>query len=459
MKHLFVVTTVLGIFLTATVNAFASDVTNQTLGKDTTSANTEINVSGGESSFEYTLPKTIAVAADNNARIFFTYDVTIWGNLAGNDYVSIIPDSSFYLNQSGKLAITAEVTQVKTKFRDGKYIPTLSAEEALVNTEENKDNVVTTGTITANNVTAGIWSGTLNFNVTLEDDRFDNAGLYDANGNRLAVLTAEQVNSKTGNTSLAASVGVDASNVYSAILPKGVTKVPSFAFYNCSNLRSVCIPKSVTTIENAAFAFCGLNSITIPKSITSIGDSVFTGCTRLMSIIIPDSVTAIGSGAFSDCTNLTSVELPDNIISIGDYTFDTCTNLTSIGIPDSVTKIGICAFYGCKGLTSIEIPDRVTSIGYGAFSDCTGLVSIIIPNGVTTLEKYTFYKCTNLASVTIPNSVTSIKEQVFQDCTSLTSVTIPDGVTSIGDYAFHNVPHVIYHGTATGSPWGAKSIN
>lgn len=49
--------------------------------------------------------------------------------------------------------------------------------------------------------------------------------------------------------------------------------------------------------------------------------------------------------------------------------------------------------------------------------------------------------------------VTSIGSWAFYDCTSLTSVT------SIGDYAFRNVPHIEYHGTAAGSPWGAKSMN
>lgn len=37
--------------------------------------------------------------------------------------------------------------------------------------------------------------------------------------------------------------------------------------------------------------------------------------------------------------------------------------------------------------------------------------------------------------------------------------TIPDSVTSIDDNALKGVKHVTYHGTATGSPWGALSIN
>ena len=40
-----------------------------------------------------------------------------------------------------------------------------------------------------------------------------------------------------------------------------------------------------------------------------------------------------------------------------------------------------------------------------------------------------------------------------------TYAIIPDSVTSIGDEAFIEVPHIEYHGSATGAPWGADSMN
>ncbi len=87
-------------------------------------------------------------------------------------------------------------------------------------------------------------------------------------------------------------------------------------------------------------------------------------------------------------------------------------------------------------VTYNSVTYSVTSIGYGAFSSCS-----------------------SLTSVTIPNSVTSIGGYAFCDCTGLTSVTIPNSVTSIGSMAFYNVPNIVYSGGATGSPWGARSIN
>ena len=39
------------------------------------------------------------------------------------------------------------------------------------------------------------------------------------------------------------------------------------------------------------------------------------------------------------------------------------------------------------------------------------------------------------------------------------SVTIPNSVTEIGDMAFYDVRNIIYNGTATGRPWGARNVN
>ncbi len=125
----------------------------------------------------------------------------------------------------------------------------------------------------------------------------------------------------------------------------------------------------------------------------------------------------------------------------------------------SVTSIGRSAFSGCTGLTSVTIGNSVTSIGRSAFSGCSGLTSVTIPYSVTSIGYDAFYGCTGLTSITIPNSVTSIGADAFNGCTGLTSITIPESVTSIGDGAFYNVPNIVYNGTATGSPWGARSVN
>ena len=117
-------------------------------------------------------------------------------------------------------------------------------------------------------------------------------------------------------------------------------------------------------------------------------------------------------------------------------------------IPDTVT-------YNSVTYTVTEL--RTISGYYGTFLMCSDITSITIPNTVTTIGDLAFLMCSGLTSVTIPNSVTSIGLGAFSNCTGLTSVTIPNSVTSIGLGAFLNVKHIIYNGTATGSPWEALS--
>ena len=87
---------------------------------------------------------------------------------------------------------------------------------------------------------------------------------------------------------------------------------------------------------------------------------------------------------------------------------------------------------------------------------------------VTYQEQWSESNYQGLTTATIPEtvthngttySVTSIGEYAFFRCYSRTSITIPTSVTSIGDDAFLDVPNVVYYGTATGSPWGARIVN
>lgn len=219
-------------------------------------------------------------------------------------------------------------------------------------------------------------------------------------------------------------------------------------------------------------------SLTIPASVThngytynvtSINDNAFKFCYNLTSVTIPTSVTYIGNAAFYYCNRLSSVTIPESVTHIGTNAFSHCDSLTSLTIPASVTNMGVNVFSNCSGLTSIEVSSDNTV--YDSRNNCNAIIetasntliqgckNTTIPNSVTVIGDFAFYNCIDLASVTIPGSVTSIGEYAFGGCTSLTSIIIPDGVTSIGNSAFYNVQHIVYHGTATGSPWGALSLN
>lgn len=132
--------------------------------------------------------------------------------------------------------------------------------------------------------------------------------------------------------------------------------------------------------------------------------------------------------------------------------------VTYQGIGYSVIAIEIVAFRGFTGITSVNIPNTVTAIGDGAFAFCGSLTSVVIPHSVTYLGEEVFYHCDHLESVTLSNAITYIQSGTFAQCGILT-VTIPDAVSAIEEDAFEGVRHIIYHGSASGAPWGALTIN
>jgi hypothetical protein len=48
--------------------------------------------------------------------------------------------------------------------------------------------------------------------------------------------------------------------------------------------------------------------------------------------------------------------------------------------------------------------------------------------------------------------VTEIGDQAFGNMSNIKSIVIPDTVKTIGSDAFKNIPHITYHGPASGSP-------
>lgn len=68
--------------------------------------------------------------------------------------------------------------------------------------------------------------------------------------------------------------------------------------------RDIIIPDNVSKIESWAFYECiSIESVTIPSSVTSIGDYAFMGCTNLKRVIFPESgpvVEALKNADFYD---------------------------------------------------------------------------------------------------------------------------------------------------------------
>ena len=190
-------------------------------------------------------------------------------------------------------------------------------------------------------------------------------------------------------------------------------------------------------------------------NVIGITDDAFNGSTAIENVIIPESIISIGSRAFYNCTGIFSLSIPNTVSTIGTNAFYNVSNIiyhgSATGSPWGANYIngfveGDFIFSDTSKTTLLRCNSSVTS-------------SIVIPSTVTTIGQSAFAQCSKIKQLTIPNSVTSIGNYAFSGCSSLTSVTIPNSVTSIGDYAFNQVPNIVYNGTATGSPWGARNVN
>lgn len=266
---------------------------------------------------------------------------------------------------------------------------------------------------------------------TICNKQYLEAGLYDSNDNLIVSWSESGINNTCSNA--ATIIKGTYPNTAKVVISNYVTNIAADAFKECTSITSVDIPNSVTDIGKEAFYHCAsLASIYIPNSVATIGYGAFNKCNLLKSLKISYGVTRISEYAFQDCISLTNIEIPKSVEFIGSYAFSGCTALKSI----EIHTLGNCAFYDCRSLESVKL---------------TGYILSGIPENA-------FYNCKALNSINIPDSVSAIGDFAFSGCISL-DIEIPDSVTSINRYAFKNVPHITYTGTASGSPWEAKSIN
>ena len=303
------------------------------------------------------------------------------------------------------------------------------------------------------------------------------------------------------------------SSICSVQIPEGVTNIGDYCFNDSPVLSEVYIPSTVEHIGTGAFSsrinttfsvsdannyYYSENNCLIqkedckvirvgtyeglPSGIKIIGLNAFSDVKNVGDLVLPDSVDSIEPYAFTDCKSLKSIVLPDDLIIVPDSCFYGCSNLTAIIIPDSVQSIGASCFQSCASLQNITLPNNLLSLGKNCFWSCSELLSLTIPEGVTVVPEYLCNNCSNLVSVVVngncitfeqwafanckklqeinlPDSVESIGSYCFNNCNALSELTVPDNVATIGSQAFYKVPHVTYNGTATGSPWGAVSIN
>ena len=220
------------------------------------------------------------------------------------------------------------------------------------------------------------------------------------------------------------------SKINKIILPEGLSKIGSWAFYNAVNLKEITIPASVTQINKYAFTYVGLdNGCTL----------TFAQGSKLSSIEQEAFKSFKGNVDLHECTNLTT---------IGKYVFTSGYFLEKITIPTSVEIIDDYAFQdvgseldnGCT-LTFAQ-GSKLSSIGNYAFKRFKGDIDWLECTSLTTIGQYAFSGAVNLEKITIPASVETIAENAFENVGSKLdngcTLTVAQGskLSSIGSNAF-----------------------
>ena len=108
------------------------------------------------SEFKVTIPKHITL---DGATKSGSYKVTVEGDIAGTEKITVKPDSTFTLSSKNLPDVTAQVSQDKIHW---KY------HEILAET-----NIIANGLIGASEISAGAWNGSFNFNINLKNNSIE----------------------------------------------------------------------------------------------------------------------------------------------------------------------------------------------------------------------------------------------------------------------------------------------
>ena len=99
-----------------------------------------------------------------------------------------------------------------------------------------------------------------------------------------------------------------------AIMPIGISSIPSFVFSECETLKHANLGElsALTSIKNSAFSNCYiLEDVTIPSGVTSIGNNAFEKCYAVTKYTLkPLTPPTLGASAFSGIDSNCIIEVP-----------------------------------------------------------------------------------------------------------------------------------------------------
>jgi len=210
---------------------------------------------------------------------------------------------------------------------------------------------------------------------------------------------AEKVIIRDGITSVAKGAFRYCFGLTSMVIPASVMSF-NCSFKDCPNLRSIKVDgnnPNYCSVDDVLFNKNKTTLVryppnkaeqhyTIPKTVTVIAEYAFYDCKNLTAIDIPDTVVRIERGAFSGSA-IKSVHIGNNVISVEDHAFEDCENIADITISNHTTHIGELAFFGCGSGQDVDMFSVTClcftppTLGKDAFGISKEKFSLRVPKG------------------------------------------------------------------------------
>lgn len=178
-----------------------------------------------------------------------------------------------------------------------------------------------------------------------------------------------------------------------------------------------------------------VTSAGILDGVTRIPGAAFNGCSGMKSITISENVTSIGGWAFNDCSSLTGITIPSKVGEIGNAAFGDCSSLTTVTMRcETPPTVGKDAFYGCKFVTDksqgIHVPTGAAQAYKTAWTDWAAYIADDTPTPPAEEHKHndvTFTAWT--ATDSLPTDAGNY--YLTKDVTLSATWNVPSGTTTL----------------------------
>ena len=162
-------------------------------------------------------------------------------------------------------------------------------------------------------------------------------------------------------------------------IPTSVTNLGQYAFYNATGLANFSFPPFVGVVPASVLENAAVEEIVVPEGVWKIDSRAFYGCENLKKIIIPEGVSSIGQSAFYRCGCLADVELPSTVSSLGSMVFgySGVRRVLFKGRPPTFQG-GFKAEFSNVPYVRVVYPDEYASQWASIVSDCAGAKNIEI---------------------------------------------------------------------------------